>query len=99
MDIPRQERHLYQDAMVETLAALHSLDPVDLGLGDFGRPDDYFARQLARWTRQYHADEAAGCSADMDTIGRWPACCRRRSIMIWTRLPTCKLGAVASKPM
>lgn len=62
---------LYQDPMVETLAALHSLDPVDLGLGDFGRPDDYFARQLARWTRQYRADEAAGCSADMDVVADW----------------------------
>lgn len=70
-DIPRQERHLYQDAMVETLAALHTLDPVDLGLGDFGRPDDYFARQLARWTRQYRADEAAGRSADMDVVADW----------------------------
>ena len=70
-DIPRQERHLYQNAMVETLAALHTLDPASLGLGDFGRPDDYFARQLARWTRQYRADEAAGRSADMDGVADW----------------------------
>ncbi|MNC78437.1 hypothetical protein D3C75_1306460 [compost metagenome] len=33
------------------------------------------------------------------TTGLCPACCRRRSIMIWIRLPTCRDGAVASKPM
>ena len=70
-DIPRHERHLYQDAMVKMLALLHSLDPVDFGLADFGLPDDYFARQFARWTRQYRADEAAGRSADMDVAAEW----------------------------
>lgn len=71
LEIPQQERHLYQRAMVETLAALHNIDPVDHGLSDFGRPDDYFARQLARWTRQYRADEDAGRSADMDAVADW----------------------------
>ena len=33
------------------------------------------------------------------TTGRCPACCRRRSIMIWISEPTCRLGAVASKPI
>jgi hypothetical protein len=35
----------------------------------------------------------------MTTIGLPPAFCSRRSIMIWIRLPTCRLAAVASKPM
>ena len=40
-------------AMAETLAKLHDVDPVAVGLGDFGRPAGYFQRQIRRWTRQY----------------------------------------------
>lgn len=39
--------------MAETLAALHSLDPVSLGLEDFGRAGGYCARQVKRWSAQY----------------------------------------------
>ncbi len=35
----------------------------------------------------------------ISTIGRWPHLCSQRSIMIWISEPTCRLGAVASKPM
>ena len=35
----------------------------------------------------------------MTTMGLWPVCCIRRSIMICIMLPTCRLAAVASKPM
>src|SRR3546814_9545159 len=41
--------------MVDTLAALHRLDHQALGLGDFGRPGNFFARQVDRWTKQYRA--------------------------------------------
>ena len=40
------------ESLVETLAALHRLDPDDIGLGDLGRKEDYCARQLRRWKRQ-----------------------------------------------
>ncbi|MGG7645680.1 phosphotransferase family protein [Rhodovulum sp. YNF3179] len=43
------------DAMNATLAALHSVDVAAVGLADFGRPGNYFARQTARWVAQYHA--------------------------------------------
>ncbi|WP_204266178.1 phosphotransferase, partial [Escherichia coli] len=39
-------------SMAETLAALHNVDPAARGLGDFGRPGDYFARQIGRWSKQ-----------------------------------------------
>jgi aminoglycoside phosphotransferase (APT) family kinase protein len=39
--------------MAETLAKLHDVDPLSVGLGDFGRPAGYFQRQMQRWTKQY----------------------------------------------
>src|SRR5262249_55701637 len=42
---------------IETLAHLHNFDPEKIGLGDFGRPGNYFARQVDRWTKQYRASE------------------------------------------
>jgi aminoglycoside phosphotransferase (APT) family kinase protein len=41
------------EQLVDTLADLHNIDPVAAGLGDFGKPGNYFERQVARWTRQY----------------------------------------------
>jgi aminoglycoside phosphotransferase (APT) family kinase protein len=42
---------------IETLARLHQYDPQAIGLGDFGKPGNYFARQVDRWTKQYRASE------------------------------------------
>lgn len=42
---------------IETLAKLHSFEPAEIGLGDFGKPGNYFARQVDRWTKQYRASE------------------------------------------
>jgi len=42
---------------IETLAKLHMLDPDKIGLSDFGKPGNYFARQVDRWTKQYRASE------------------------------------------
>jgi len=41
------------EQLVDTLADLHNIDPVGAGLGDFGKPGNYFERQVARWTKQY----------------------------------------------
>jgi aminoglycoside phosphotransferase (APT) family kinase protein len=38
--------------MIDTLVALHAVDPVDVGLGDFGRPEGFLERQFRRWTQQ-----------------------------------------------
>jgi aminoglycoside phosphotransferase (APT) family kinase protein len=46
---------LYND-MNRVIATLHTVDVDSIGLGDFGRPGNYFERQIARWSRQYLAD-------------------------------------------
>lgn len=45
-------RSMYEQ-MIDTLADLHVIDPESAALGDFGKPGNYFERQVARWTRQY----------------------------------------------
>ncbi|HCK75780.1 MAG TPA: phosphotransferase family protein [Gammaproteobacteria bacterium] len=62
---------LYQDE-IRVLAALHSLDPVHIGLADFGRPGSYFARQVKRWTDQYRASETMFINT-MESLMRWLA--------------------------
>ena len=47
------ERHASYQAMAETLAALHAVDPGARGLGDFGRPQGFYARQVRRWSEQW----------------------------------------------
>ncbi len=53
---PTERTGIY-DAMCDTLAALHNTDHVAAGLGEYGRPGNYFERQVARWTKQYRASE------------------------------------------
>jgi aminoglycoside phosphotransferase (APT) family kinase protein len=47
-----QQRHRLTDAMMDTLADLHAVDPTAVGLADFGRPDGFLARQVRRWSGQ-----------------------------------------------
>jgi aminoglycoside phosphotransferase (APT) family kinase protein len=49
---PEERGEMYR-SLAQTLAALHNVDPMAIGLGDFGKPTDYFARQIARWGRQW----------------------------------------------
>jgi len=51
------ERTAIYNAMCDTLAQLHNIDHVAAGLGDYGKPGNYFERQVARWTKQYRASE------------------------------------------
>ena len=72
-DLPecdRAARAPIYDAMNATLAALHSIDPAAVGLEDFGKPGNYFERQLSRWTKQYRASETQTIS-DMDQLIEW----------------------------
>ncbi|RUX08662.1 phosphotransferase family protein [Mesorhizobium sp. M8A.F.Ca.ET.059.01.1.1] len=64
------ERAAIYDAMNATLAALHDVNAEAVGLGDFGRPGNYFERQLARWTSQYRASETSA-TGDMDRLIEW----------------------------
>ncbi|MES2095856.1 MAG: phosphotransferase family protein [Pseudomonadota bacterium] len=56
-DYTPEERTGIYNAMCDTMAALHTTDYVAAGLGDYGRPGNYFERQVARWTKQYRASE------------------------------------------
>jgi aminoglycoside phosphotransferase (APT) family kinase protein len=53
---PAERRALYDD-LNATLARLHQIDFAALGLSDYGRPGNYFERQIGRWTKQYRAAE------------------------------------------
>ena len=70
-EVPRDERPAYFDAMNATLAALHNIDPEAAGLGDYGKPGNYFARQIGRWSKQYESDVEAGRVAAMDRLVEW----------------------------
>lgn len=64
------QRAALYDHMNEVLAELHLLDYERLGLGDFGKPGNYFARQIGRWTKQYRASET-DTIAEMDRLIEW----------------------------
>jgi aminoglycoside phosphotransferase (APT) family kinase protein len=58
------------DSVNATLARLHSFDPVALGLTNFGRGENYVARQVERWSRQYRASETERID-DMERLIAW----------------------------
>ena len=58
------------DQMNQVLVSLHSVDIEAAGLQDYGRPGNYFARQISRWTKQYQASEMETI-ADMDRLIDW----------------------------
>ena len=66
----RSERGAVFDDLNRVIAALHSIDPVAVGLVDFGKPGNYFARQIDRWSRQYKASETEPIAA-MDRLITW----------------------------
>lgn len=66
---PDERRAIYDD-MNRVVAALHSIDPAAVGLSDFGRPGNYFERQIGRWTTQYRASETEPIAA-MDALIEW----------------------------
>lgn len=69
--LARDERAAHMDALNATLAALHRVDVDAVGLGGYGRRGGYVARQVARWTRQYLEEEAAGRDPAMDRLVAW----------------------------
>lgn len=70
-DVPREARADYFRSMNETIAKLHRVDPVAVGLGDYGKPGNYFERQIARWSKQYVEDTEAGRYEGMDRLIEW----------------------------
>jgi aminoglycoside phosphotransferase (APT) family kinase protein len=65
-----EERAAIYDEMNRVLANLHNVDYEAVGLADFGRPGNYFERQISRWTRQYRASETEP-NANMERLIEW----------------------------
>ena len=64
------ERAAVYDAMNATIARLHSFDPAAIGLSDFGKGENYVARQVERWSKQYRASETEKIDA-MERLIDW----------------------------
>jgi aminoglycoside phosphotransferase (APT) family kinase protein len=64
------ERAEIYDEMNRVIAALHSVDFTAQGLAGFGKPGNYFERQIGRWTKQYRASELEPI-AEMDNLIAW----------------------------
>jgi aminoglycoside phosphotransferase (APT) family kinase protein len=64
------ERARVYDAMNATLARLHRFDPAAIGLADYGRGENYVARQVERWSKQYRASETEPIG-DMERLIAW----------------------------
>ncbi len=79
------ERGAVYDEMNRVMAALHRLQPQAIGLADYGRPGNYFERQIGRWTKQYQASVTEPIPA-MDRLMAWlpdhmPAMARDESLL------------------
>jgi aminoglycoside phosphotransferase (APT) family kinase protein len=64
------ERAAVYDSMNLVVAKLHGFDPTAIGLSDFGRGENYVARQVERWSKQYRASETETID-DMDRLIEW----------------------------
>lgn len=70
-DAPAAQRVACFDAMNDTIARLHDINPMAVGLDGYGRPENYVARQIERWGRQYREDREAGSDPAMDRLIAW----------------------------
>lgn len=69
-DLSPAERGRVYDAMNAVIARLHTVDYGAIGLGDYGKPGNYCARQIDRWSKQYRASETERIEA-MDNLMEW----------------------------
>ena len=65
-----ERRHAIYKAKNKAIAQLHMVDYEAIGLGDFGKPGNYFARQISRWSKQYVASETESIP-EMDKLMDW----------------------------
>lgn len=70
LEAPREERKVMYTELVSVLARLHQVDYRSVGLADFGRPQGYVSRQVARWSKQYQASRVEE-NTDMDHLIDW----------------------------
>lgn len=69
-EVPKEGRKALFFAMIDTLADLHTIDYEKAGLGDYGKPGNYFERQIARWSKQYEAAETSTIE-EMNNLIKW----------------------------
>ena len=69
-ELGKMERAGYYRELIRVLAAIHGVDIDSVGLGDYGRPGNYYERQVSRWTKQYKAAETTVIEP-MDTLMDW----------------------------
>jgi len=69
-DSSKTERGLLFHEMLRVLAAIHEIDLESSGLSDFGKPGNYFERQIGRWSKQYRAAETEHMAA-MEHLLQW----------------------------
>ncbi len=69
-EVSNEDRTQIYDSMNATLAALHNVDVEAVGLGDYGKPGNYFERQFSRWSSQYRASVTSEVKA-MDELIAW----------------------------
>jgi len=66
----REERAAVYDCMNETLSRLHGFEPAAIGLSGFGRGENYVARQVDRWSKQYRASQTETID-EMERLIEW----------------------------
>ena len=69
-EVDKEERSQIYDQMNLVLADLHNIDIHAVGLSEFGRPGNYYERQISRWTKQYRASETETL-ASMERLIEW----------------------------
>ena len=69
-ELTREQRKAHYEELNRVIAALHRVDPAAVGLADYGKPGNYLARQIDRWSRQYRASETERIEA-MDSLIEW----------------------------
>jgi aminoglycoside phosphotransferase (APT) family kinase protein len=69
-EVPRQDRRAIHLGMADALARLHRVDYRAVGLGDYGKPGGYFARQIARWSKQWENSRTRENRA-IDLLAEW----------------------------
>ncbi len=74
-EVPAEKRANYFEALIATLAAVHTIDPTAVGLVDYGKPGNYFSRQVARWSEQYRQSETGDIPAMATLVAQLPSRC------------------------
>jgi aminoglycoside phosphotransferase (APT) family kinase protein len=72
LDMPPARVRALDEALIDTLAALHGLDHAAAGLADLGKPEGYVERQVSGWTKRYYGSQTDPIPV-IEQVGRWLA--------------------------